>query len=225
MLAAISHLPGDIAEPRVQAIMIRSIFMSLAALIVPISAIIWLWPKLAATGTGWFDSVIYFGLTTFILIVGFLCFPIILSAVTGLYLDEVAEAVEARSMPHLESAQAATPTATLLCAGRLLLTSLTLNTVAIPLYFVPGANLIVFYILNGYLLGREYAELVLLRRHPPGVTRQVRACLRLKIFAGGVTIAFLFTLPLVNLLAPVMATALMVHITGGLKQPGNIDQN
>ena len=38
------------------------------------------------------------------------------------------------------------------------------NIVAIPFYFMPVLNIVVFYVLNGYLFGREYAEAVAFRR-------------------------------------------------------------
>jgi CysZ protein len=41
-----------------------------------------------------------------------------------------------------------------------------------------------------------------------------------RIFLGGVVIAGLFALPLVNLVAPVIATAFMLHIFEALPRPG-----
>jgi uncharacterized protein involved in cysteine biosynthesis len=43
---------------------------------------------------------------------------------------------------------------------------------------------------------------------------------RSKLFVSGVVIALLFTIPLVNLIAPVVATAFMVHIFHGLPDSG-----
>jgi uncharacterized protein involved in cysteine biosynthesis len=71
---------------------------------------------------------------------------------------------------------------------------------------------VLFYALNGYLLGREYFELVALRHLPAPAAAQLRRRHRVKLFWGGVTIAFLSSLPVVNLLVPVIATAFMVHV-------------
>ena len=90
-----------------------------------------------------------------------------------------------------------------------------LNILALPLYFVPPFNLFVFYALNGYLLGREYYELVAHRRIEPAEARRLRAAFRGQCFVAGVAIALLMTVPLVNLLAPVIGTAAMVHLIQG----------
>ena len=49
-------------------------------------------------------------------------------------------------------------------------------------------------------------------------TRAVRRRFAGRVFAGGVVIAGLFALPLVNLVAPVIATAFMVHLFENLRQ-------
>ena len=61
-------------------------------------------------------------------------------------------------------------------------------------------------------MGREYFEVVALRRLDAAATRAARNRFGLRVFLGGVMIAALFSLPLVNLVAPVIATAFMVHV-------------
>ena len=79
-------------------------------------------------------------------------------------------------------------------------------------------NFFVFLGLNGYLFGREYFEVVALRRldrRRPGRCAQRFAG---RVFLGGVAIAGLFAVPIVNLVAPVIATAFMVHMFEGLRR-------
>jgi CysZ protein len=76
-----------------------------------------------------------------------------------------------------------------------------------PLFFP-----FVFYAVNGYLLGREYFELVALRRADIAEVRALRDVYRGRLFVAGVIIAVLLTVPLVNLLAPIVGTAAMVHL-------------
>ena len=91
--------------------------------------------------------------------------------------------------------------------------TLLLNLLSLPVYLlVPGINLFLFLALNGYLLGRGYFELVALRRLDAGEARRVRRRFTGRVFLGGVVIAGLFALPFVNLVAPVVATAFMLHI-------------
>ena len=55
-----------------------------------------------------------------------------------------------------------------------------------------------------------------------GKPGRVRSRFAGRIFLGGVVIAGLFALPLVNLVAPVIATAFMLHIFEALPRPVGI---
>ena len=65
---------------------------------------------------------------------------------------------------------------------------------------------------NAYLLGREYFELVALR-HVDGLTaKRLRLRYSGRIFVAGLVIAAFVAIPIINLLAPLFATAFMVHL-------------
>ncbi|HIC29274.1 MAG TPA: hypothetical protein EYO85_07535 [Rhodospirillales bacterium] len=87
-----------------------------------------------------------------------------------------------------------------------------LNLFLLVFLLIPPLFPFVFYTVNGYLLGREYFELVALRRIGPEEARRLRKAHRGKLFLTGVIMALLLTLPVVNLLAPVVITAAMVHL-------------
>ena len=103
---------------------------------------------------------------------------------------------------------------------RFALLIIVLNLLALPFYVItlwfPPFNILLFYGLNGYILGREYFELVAMRHLPAIAARRLRKSLRGQIFLSGVAISFLLTLPVVNLLVPLLATAAMVHIFQGV---------
>ncbi len=94
-----------------------------------------------------------------------------------------------------------------------------LNLAALPLYLIPVVNALVFYGLNGYLLGREYFEMVAPRRLEMEPRRVLWRRRRLGFVLAGVAFAFLSTLPLVNLLAPVIAAAAMTHLVESYRRP------
>jgi uncharacterized protein involved in cysteine biosynthesis len=71
---------------------------------------------------------------------------------------------------------------------------------------------VVAYGLNGYLLGREYFEMPAFRRLSRPEAKAVFGQYRSRFVGGGIVIAFLSTLPIVNLIAPIIATAFMVHL-------------
>ena len=71
--------------------------------------------------------------------------------------------------------------------------------------------------MNGYLLGREYFELVAVRRLAPRKQGVLRRQARGRVLLSGVVIAILLTIPLVNIVVPVVAAAFMVHVFHGLR--------
>jgi CysZ protein len=77
---------------------------------------------------------------------------------------------------------------------------------------VPGINAIIFLIANGYLLGREYFELAALRFRPKSEVKALRRRHGGRVFLAGLVIAGLVAIPIINLLTPLFATALMVHL-------------
>jgi CysZ protein len=148
-----------------------------------------------------------------VLVLSWVLFPAVAIIITNTFLDRVAAAVEARDYPGAASAR---PQPWCQFAGvalRLGLLSVLLNLLALPLYaFVPGINAVLFLALNGYLFGRGYFEAVALRSLDATAVKLLRRRFAGRIFLGGVAIAGLFAVPLLNLVAPVVATAFMVHV-------------
>jgi uncharacterized protein involved in cysteine biosynthesis len=87
-----------------------------------------------------------------------------------------------------------------------------LNLILLLFLLIPPVFPFVFYGVNGYLLGREYFELVAARRLDPAEARSLRRRHGRTLFIAGVLIAFLLTIPFVNLVAPLVGTAAMVHL-------------
>lgn len=162
--------------------------------------------------TGWLNTVIDIlgGLAT--LVLTWVLFPVVISTVISLWLEEVADAVEARHYPTLPKTRGQSLGQATLIALRFLAVAVGLNLLILPLIVLPPVFPFVFYSVNGYLLGREYFELVALRRVGFEEARALRKANQGRLFVAGVAVAFLLTVPLVNLLAPLVATAAMVHL-------------
>ena len=97
--------------------------------------------------------------------------------------------------------------------------ALLLNLLALPFYLVPGVNLLIYLALNGYLLGREYFEVVAQRRLRPAQASAQRRAARGRVWSAGLVIAALSTVPLVNLIAPVIGVAFMTHLLADPRWP------
>ena len=148
-----------------------------------------------------------------------LLFPSVIILVASLFLEDVAAAVEARHYPGLPAPRKQPIAEILWITIKFATIGIILNIIALPfviiLIFLPPFNLFVFYGLNGYLLGREYFELVSHRRFHPGTAHRLRRRFRTPLLVAGTLIAILMTVPVVNLVAPIIATAAMVHLLHG----------
>jgi CysZ protein len=142
-----------------------------------------------------------------------LLFPAVVTLVMGFFLDRVAATVEALEYPGKGPPRRQSWWQIAAAATRLAAITVVLNLLALPLYLlVPGINFVLFWGLNGYLFGRGYFEVAALRRLDAAAARGMRQRFAGRIFVAGVVITGLFALPLVNLVAPVIATAFMVHL-------------
>jgi len=86
------------------------------------------------------------------------------------------------------------------------------NIVALLLLLVPGINIAAFFIVNGYLLGREFFEFAAMRFRPEAEARALRRKYAGTVFLAGLLIAAFLAVPLLNLLTPLFAAAMMVHL-------------
>ena len=176
--------------------------------------------------SGWFFDLIawVFGILGFAVltwgsaVLAWVLFTTLVSIFVSMFLEGIAAAVEARHYPNEEPGVDLSIASGLAAGLKLLRLALLLNLIALPVYiFIPGLNFFVFYGLNGYLLGREYFEMVALRHLDKTAALELRKRYRWRLFVAGVVVTFLFTLPIVNLVTPLIATAAMVHIFKGLK--------
>lgn len=226
MLRALVKAFGQLGDPRMQRVVRRGVLISLLVFLLTWGlswfalgwAGGWLAGSLEAGGFwhGMVELLVSLGGLAAILVASFLLFPAVMGLVVSLFLDEVAAAVEQRHYPNLPVARDQPMTEALGDAASLAAVTIALNLLALPVYlalsFFPPLNLFVFYGLNGYLLGREYFEVVAVRRLPRADVREIRRRYRGWLVSAGVVITFLLTIPLVNLLAPVVATAFMLHL-------------
>jgi Uncharacterized protein involved in cysteine biosynthesis len=138
--------------------------------------------------------------------------PAITAVVAGYFIDDAADIVEKRDFPNDSPGQAAPFMRSLLYGLRFAGLSLLVNLVALALFFLPGINLIVFFLANAYLLGREYFELAAGRFLSPADAARMRTENRMTVLSAGAVMAGLLMIPVINLLTPLFGIALMVHV-------------
>ncbi len=158
------------------------------------------------------DFISWAGLGLAIVLSVFLMVPVA-SAITSMFLDTVADAVEAR---HYRNLPAATPVPFATAAKdtvNYLGVMVTANVLAIALYvMLPIGTLFIFWALNGFLLGREYAYLAATRRAGPEGARAFWQRHRGTLWLAGVLMAVPLTVPVLNLAIPILGAATFTHL-------------
>jgi uncharacterized protein involved in cysteine biosynthesis len=155
---------------------------------------------------GWGSLFLMLGLSVFLMV------PVA-SAFSGLFLEEIADAVEDRHYPGL-------PPVTPVRLGDSLVDSLNFlglviaaNVLALVLYIFAGPFIpVVFWAVNGWLLGREYFTLVATRRLGREGAKALRAQNSGRIWLAGILMAAPLSVPLVNLVIPVLGVATFTHL-------------
>lgn len=155
---------------------------------------------------GWGSLFLMLGLSVFLMV------PVA-SAFSGLFIEDIADAVEDRHYPGL-------PPVTPVRLGDSLVDSLNFlglviaaNVLALVLYIFAGPFIpVVFWAVNGWLLGREYFTLVATRRLGREGAKALRAQNSGRIWLAGVLMAAPLSVPLVNLVIPVLGVATFTHL-------------
>lgn len=145
-----------------------------------------------------------------------LALALLLSSVTaiiaGLFLDDVAEVIEKRDYPTDRPGTAMPIGAAILSSLKFFGIVLVGNIIALMLLLVPGINIVAFFLVNGYLLGREFFEFAAMRFRSPDEARLFRSRHSGTVFAAGLVISGFLAIPILNLLTPLFAAGLMVHL-------------
>lgn len=218
MLSALPRALGNLAMPELRRVLATSLLLAIASFVGLWSALALLVGHSTLFSWGPLNWVVDLLGAAAVLVLSWLLFPAIVTLIMGLFLNRVAAAVEAVDYPGRAAVRAISINEILMTTLRLTGLIILLNLLALPIYVLaPGANFFVFLGLNGYLLGREYFEVVALRRLDPLATRALRRRFAGRVFVGGIVIAGLFAVPLLNLAAPVIATAFMVHLFESLR--------
>lgn len=221
MISAFLKAIAQLSDPAFRRVLVLGMFGALVTFVLLNAAVDWALATSQLFTTGWLDTVVDVlgGLGSFLLTL--LLFPAVASMMIGVLLDDIVRAVEARHYPGLPPARERPMLEDLATTARFAAKLIAINLVALPLYLLLmwfGFGVVLYYALNGYLVGREYWELVSLRRLTIEQADTLRRRWRVYLWVVGAGFTFLLSLPLVNLVAPMIATATMVHVFETLRR-------
>ncbi|HWX51300.1 MAG TPA: EI24 domain-containing protein [Roseomonas sp.] len=164
-------------------------------------------------GQGWLATMAGLLGGALVLLTAIWLFVPVLLAITSLFLDDVAEAVERRFYPALPPAEGASLSAQIRANLALSLRLLVLSLVILPLtLLLPPVGVVLFWAVSAVSLGYGLFEGVAQRRMSVPESRILRRRRRTEILAVGAVLAIAAVLPVANLLVPVLGTAAMTHL-------------
>jgi len=147
----------------------------------------------------------------------FLFFAPISTVFISIFLDDIIDCVEEKYYADNKAGKRLGVTHLAFLALRIMFFLILFNILLIPLYaififWIPIIPMIIFYLLNGYLLGWGYYEMVAVRHLGIKGAGVHRKSIRGIVLAGGLIIMVLFMIPIVQLAAPILGVALICHL-------------
>ena len=212
MFASIARATRQIFEPALLGLLVRSAVLTLLLFLIGLAGAEFIISRLPVLGNPWVNKALeILAPVMFVFLLGLLGAPV--AALVGtIFLDKAASKIEARDYPQVPVLPARIWPA-FRTSLRLTGMVLTADLLLLPLdIFLPGLGQILSLIANGWLLGWEYFELVAVRHLSTGAADALRHRQGLRVWLGGMLIAFLSAMPVLDLIAPVFGTALMVHL-------------
>ena len=216
-LAALNQM----TDPRFRRVLFTGITLTVVLLIGASVLFVWLLGGLLGDHVSlpfigevrWLDDLASWGIGIALAVLStFLMIPVA-SAITSLFLDTVAQAVEDEHYPKLGKASPVPFFDAVLDSIGFLGVLIIANLLALILYliFAPAAPLI-FWGLNGFLLGREYFTLAAIRRVGRKQAKVLRSRYILTIWGAGVLMAIPLSIPILNLIIPILGAATFTHL-------------
>jgi CysZ protein len=221
MLSAAGQAFQELFTPPFRAVLFKCVGFTLGLLALLIIGIEWAfstfvtWPDWIEKAIQWLGGLALVAGSIFLI-------PPVTSLIAGLYLDDIAAVVEREQYPADPPGRELPTVQAIGVALRFFIVVLLVNLLALFLLLIPGINLIAFYLGNGYLLGREYFELAAMRHVPVFEAKKLRKANRLTVFLCGLVIAGLASVPILNLVTPLFATAFMVHVYKSLARRAGV---
>tara|TARA_R110002072_G_scaffold139464_1_gene283080 strand:- start:2059 stop:2775 length:717 start_codon:yes stop_codon:yes gene_type:complete len=212
---------GQLSDARFRRVFLIGIGLSLALLIGVTAGfswfIEWVTPEQAwlpiLGEVRWLNDLLSWGAVFLLAFLSIFLMVPVASAITSMFLDDVADAVESEHYPDLPPATRASFGDALRDTVNFLGVLIGANLLAIVLYllFAPAA-IFIFWALNGFLLGREYYTMAAIRRVGRKRAKELRRNNFGTIWIAGILMAMPLSVPLLNLLIPILGAAAFTHL-------------
>jgi CysZ protein len=217
MIRAFFLSVAQLGDPPVLRVFVKSMAVTLLVFAVAGLGVWWVTKAALAGWLDWDAGGLAAAFAVFVMILAlWLLFRAVAIAVFGVFADEVVEAVEARHFPEALKTARPVPFARSLAMGlrsaaRVVLVNVLMLPVYIALLVTGVGTAAAFFVVNGWLLGRDLGDMVAARHMDAAAMRGWRATTRPGRFVLGLANTGLFVVPILNIAAPVLGAAMATH--------------
>jgi CysZ protein len=227
MFDAAAKALAQMFTPPFRTVLWKSIGLAVLMLILFGLGLNWLFGWLAGVGASYVDGVtgpslqtpLHVLLWVLAIMAGFGLFagaiflmPAITAFVASFFSDEIAAEVEHVYYPADPPGSAVPVWIAGIEGLKTALLALLVYLCAVPFLLFAGFGLIIFFVANCYLLGREYFLLVAMRFHSVEEAKALRRKHHGTIVIAGAFIAAFVSIPILNLATPLFGMAFMTHM-------------
>lgn len=159
----------------------------------------------------WLEMLASLGSGLFVMVIGWFLFPVTMTAIACLFLDAIVLRMERHYYPDLPTGKDSDWADATALSAKTLWRALMLNLLVLPFYFIPIVNIAAYAFVNAKLLGHEYFYALALRHLSLPQAEILYEQEKRRLFRAGLKLAILFLIPGINLIAPILATSLMLH--------------
>lgn len=211
----------QLGDPRFRRVLVLGLALTLALLVAAYAAFLALIQSFTPNSieiplvgpVGGIDTLLGLGSALFMLGLSIFLMVPVTAAFTGFFLEDVVQAVEERHYPDLPPVPRPRLMDALIDSANFLALLIVVNLAAVLIYPFAGPSLpLVFWAINGMLLGREYFTLVAMRRLGRAGAKALRRRHWAQVWLAGTLMAAPLSIPLVNLLIPLLGAATFTHL-------------
>ena len=220
---------GQIGDRRFRRVLWLGLALTVALLVVVYALVLWFLQAVTPDTVeiplvgpvGGLDTLVSWGSALFMIGLSVFLMVPVAALFTGLFLDEVAQAVEDRHYPGAPPVPRLPLADALIDSLNFFGLLIAVNAVSLALLLFTGPFVpLGLVLLNGYLLGREYFTLAAMRRVGRQGARALRRRHPVTIWVAGVLMAVPLAVPILNLVIPILGAATFTHLFHRLQAQG-----
>jgi uncharacterized protein involved in cysteine biosynthesis len=162
--------------------------------------------------SGWIETSLDYLFSAGAVVMAWFLFPILTPVIASFFVEKVVTKIEESNYKGSVARVSNNGSKTFFEAIKFTFIMLILNILCLPFYFIPVVNIAVYYLLNSYLISREFFDMASASYLEPKDAKTLRKANRFSFIGLGFVIILINNIPVINLLAPIIAITLMTHL-------------